>query len=412
MTIRITKVLAIVAVAALAACGRGADDSPARGEAGHATVEKGPHGGRLLRDGDFALEVTIYEAGVPPQYRLYAYNGGKPIAPGSVMAGITLTRLGGKVDRFSFRPEQDYLVGDGVVAEPHSFDVAVTVSHGGKRHQWKYESYEGRTVIAAAAAAQAGVKTERAGPASIPTTVDVLGRLAFAPGAEASVKARFPGKILSMARNVGDTVRAGETLARVESNESLQVYAVTAPIGGVVVERSGSPGDVAGDGALYKIGDPGRLVADFHVFDKDMGRVRPGQDVDVTPMSGGEAVRSRIETFVPVKQVTSQTVVARARLPEAPAGWMPGMSVKGQAIVEEAAVPLAVRTSALQRFRDFDVVFAKVGDTYEVRMLELGRRAGGWAEVLAGLDPGAEYVTENSFLIKADIEKSGASHDH
>ncbi len=33
-------------------------------------------------------------------------------------------------------------------------------------------------------------------------------------------------------------------------------------------------------------------------------------------------------------------------------------------------------------------------------------------EVLGGLEPGTEYVTGNSYLIKADIEKSGASHDH
>jgi cobalt-zinc-cadmium efflux system membrane fusion protein len=58
------------------------------------------------------------------------------------------------------------------------------------------------------------------------------------------------------------------------------------------------------------------------------------------------------------------------------------------------------------------VVFAKVGDTYEVRMLELGQRDGEWAEVLGGLKPGTTYVTEQSHLIRADIEKSGASHDH
>jgi len=73
---------------------------------------------------------------------------------------------------------------------------------------------------------------------------------------------------------------------------------------------------------------------------------------------------------------------------------------------------LAVRTKALQRFRDFTVVFAKVGDTYEVRMLELGRRTPEWTEVLGGLEPGTEYVTDGAFLIRADIDKSGASHDH
>jgi cobalt-zinc-cadmium efflux system membrane fusion protein len=47
-----------------------------------------------------------------------------------------------------------------------------------------------------------------------------------------------------------------------------------------------------------------------------------------------------------------------------------------------------------------------------VRMLELGRMDETHAEVLGGLRAGAQYVARNSYLIKADIEKSGASHDH
>ncbi len=66
----------------------------------------------------------------------------------------------------------------------------------------------------------------------------------------------------------------------------------------------------------------------------------------------------------------------------------------------------------MQAFRDFTVVYARIGDEYEVRMLELGRQDATWAEVLGGLDAGTSYVTENSYVIKADIEKSGASHDH
>ncbi len=44
--------------------------------------------------------------------------------------------------------------------------------------------------------------------------------------------------------------------------------------------------------------------------------------------------------------------------------------------------------------------------------LELGRQDETWVEVLSGLKPGVQYVAENSYLIKADIEKSGASHEH
>ena len=98
--------------------------------------------------------------------------------------------------------------------------------------------------------------------------------------------------------------------------------------------------------------------------------------------------------------------------PNADANFRPGQFVRASITVDEYDVPLAVRPSALQKFRDFDVVFARVGDDYEVRMLELGRSDAQYVEVLAGLRPGEVYVTENSYLIKADIEKSGASHDH
>jgi cobalt-zinc-cadmium efflux system membrane fusion protein len=89
-----------------------------------------------------------------------------------------------------------------------------------------------------------------------------------------------------------------------------------------------------------------------------------------------------------------------------------GATVTGRIQVDEYDVPLAVKRAGLQAFRDFTVVYAQVGDEYEVRMLELGREAGEWVEILGGLEPGTRYVTENSYVIKADVEKSGASHDH
>ena len=71
-----------------------------------------------------------------------------------------------------------------------------------------------------------------------------------------------------------------------------------------------------------------------------------------------------------------------------------------------------VPLSALQKFRDWDVVFIRSGDEYEFRPLTLGQRDAKNIEVLQGLKVGDEIVTEQSYLVKADIEKSGASHDH
>ena len=80
--------------------------------------------------------------------------------------------------------------------------------------------------------------------------------------------------------------------------------------------------------------------------------------------------------------------------------------VQGQAVVQR--VPVA----ALQTFRDWTVVFVRVGETYEIRPIELGKRDAERVEVLSGLKAGDQVVVEQSYLVKADIEKSGASHDH
>jgi len=42
----------------------------------------------------------------------------------------------------------------------------------------------------------------------------------------------------------------------------------------------------------------------------------------------------------------------------------------------------------------------------------LGERDDLYAEVLSGLTAGEIYVSQNSFLIKADLQKSGAGHEH
>lgn len=375
--------------------------------------ERGPHRGRMLRDGDFAVEITIFEDGVPPEFHVYAYKGDKPVPPADVQLQVTLTRLGGETSLFSFTPAGDYLKGDGVVTEPHSFDVSVTATYDGRQHQWTYQSYEGRTTIEQAEADAAGVKVEPAGPARIDDIVLLPGRVELQPQGKAEVRAWYPGRIMAMTKVIGQQVRKGETVATVTSSESLQAYAIPAPITGVVMERLANVGDVAGDSPLYIIADATKVHAEFYVYPRDAERLRAGQPVVIRNLQGDHAVRADIEAILPTADMLTQTVVAHVDLPN-PDGrmWRPGQAVNGEVAVSAIDVPLAVRTRALQRFRDFTVVFARVGETYEVRMLEIGRQSPEWTEVLSGIAPGEVYVTDNAFLIRADIEKSGASHDH
>lgn len=409
-------VLLLLCSALLAACGDTPGEPIGKGESNPATAapdfERGPHNGRLLRDGDFALEVTIFESGVPPQFRLYAYRDDKPLSPSEVQPTIELTRLGGKRDHFTFSPENDALVGSGTVVEPHSFDVVVTAVEGDRQHRWEYASYEGRTTIPAAVAESAGIRTDTAGPATIRTRISMMGSVTVDENRLARVRARFPGAVREVRVGPGETVKRDQVLAMVEGNESMRSYPVTAPIGGVVTARNTNVGDVAGDAPLFEIADLSQVWVDLHAFGHDMSQLKPGQPVTLTSTVGEGTAEATIERILPVAAAGSQSAIARVRLPNPQGYWRPGLAVSAEVTVAEHPVPLAVRVAGLQRFRDFTVVFAQVGETYEVRMLELDKRDAEHAEVLGGIDPGAPYVTEQSFLIRADIEKSGASHDH
>jgi len=71
-----------------------------------------------------------------------------------------------------------------------------------------------------------------------------------------------------------------------------------------------------------------------------------------------------------------------------------------------------VPLSALQTLEGKDVVFVRSGDTYTARPVRLGARDAGKVEVLEGLTPGEQVVVEQSYVVKADIGKAGASHEH
>jgi membrane fusion protein, heavy metal efflux system len=414
------NILGVACVAALLAVGACGKTEPPKAEGEHgaraAEFERGPHRGRLLRDGDFALELQIFEDGVPPEYHVYLFRDDKPLPPDAATVTVELSRLGGKVDRFTFAPKGDYLLGGGTVVEPHSFSVVVTASEGGKEHRWAFDSFEGRTSIAASIADQAGIKTETAGPATIADTLTLNGRIV--PNAERvrEVSARFPGPIRSVAKSIGDRVAAGDTLATVESNDSLQTYAVKAPIGGVVIERHANPGETAGSEPLFVVADYRELWAELALFPRDLARLKAGQAVRIEAVEGELSAEGRIVRIAPAEGgahgAPSTVYTARVVVSNADARWAPGLFVRGLVRISQTKVPLAVKRSGLQAFRDFTVAFEQVGETYEVRMLELGRQDETWIEVLGGIEAGAKYVAENSYLIKADIEKSGASHDH
>jgi membrane fusion protein, heavy metal efflux system len=371
---------------------------------------RGPNNGRLLRDGDFQVELAIFETGVPPEFRAWMTAAGQPVAPDAVDLRVILTRLGSE-DVIEFRPEGPFLRSTSGVHEPHSFSAAVEASYEGRSHRWTFDSFEGRTHIDAEVAAAFGIQTEVAGPAILEETVMLYGQIVPDTERVRQISARFDGAIQSVAVTLGQTVERGQLLAVTESNESLQTNRITTPIAGVVTERAANAGEQTAGRRLFTIVDTSSVWADLAVFPADRARIRPGARVAIRAVGDGEPVEATIAQLNVISGA-NQAVTARAVVDNAAGTLLPGTFVTAEVAVAKHDVPLAVKRIGLQPFRDFTVVYAQYGADYEVRMLELGRQFGDWAEVLGGLVPGTRYVTEGSYVLKADVEKSGASHDH
>ena len=378
-------------------------------------IIKGPNGGRLLKEGDFALEVQIFEDGVPPEFRLHPTLGGKPVPLTEVQATMALRRVnglpGGITDQHVFGPKGSYLLSPLEVYEPHSFDVQVRARYANKDYRWDYRSPEGEANIVSDMAKAAGMKVATVNEGLLHQRLSLYGAIHTNPEGLRKVTARFPGPVKSVSAKVGDTVRKGQTLATIESNESLQVYAVTAPIAGTLTARNTNPGEAAGSETLFEIADFSSVRAELNVFPRDRGQLKLGQSVQITAADGAAKGEGTISFVAPVGSA-NQALSARVVLDNTDGVWTPGQFISAEVTVGSAAAALVVPLPALQTFRDWDVVFVNEGERYQAQPVRLGQRDGERVEVLGGLKPGARIVVENSYLVKADIEKSGASHDH
>jgi membrane fusion protein, heavy metal efflux system len=225
------------------------------------------------------------------------------------------------------------------------------------------------------------------------------------------VRARFVGLVREVYVNTGDVVSKGQVLASVESNDSLRSYTVSAPIAGTVMARMTNVGDVAGTEPLFEISDTTHVLVEIRAFGRDAQLLAPGADVVVNDRLSDARFGAKIARVLPKLDPLTRATIALAQLAPS-ASLRPGTAVSVEVGMAKKAAVLSVDVRAIQRFRDWDVVFIQVGEEYEIRPLELGQRDSRFAEVLSGINAGDRYVVEQSFLVKADIEKSGASHDH
>ena len=442
---------------------------------------KGPHGGKLFTDGDYAVEVTIFEQNQPPQFRLYTYVNNKPLAPKESIVMLKLSRLGRAGELFKFKPENDYLTSTITVTEPHSFKVTIDAIYASKTHEFSYNQIEARVTLTNEQLKHNAIEVLTAAPAIIQTNLRLIGEIKLNADNAVQVLPRLGGVVESVAVNVGDTVKKGQTLAVISSlgvaenrgdlsaaqqrlnlakttlirEETLwrekisaeqdylaakndvqlaQIeltrqqqklasmginggngtrYALKAPIAGTVTRKQIALGQVVdATQMVYEVANLRSVWVDVSIPSKDLGLVKTGQKVTVRAAAFEQSAVGVITYIAPLLAEQSRTATARVVLANEKSSWLTGLPVNIDLVADEVNVPLAVSVEAIQSLQYGDVVFGRYGDVFEARPVELGRRDSKYVEVLSGLNEGEQYAAGNSFVVKAELGKAGASHDH
>ncbi|MBC2603683.1 efflux RND transporter periplasmic adaptor subunit [Puniceicoccus vermicola] len=230
----------------------------------------------------------------------------------------------------------------------------------------------------------------------------------------AYVTPKYAGTIQSISVRLADEVKKGQVLARLESADTLVPFDVKAPMDGVIVEYSLTPGQTVGSGVtLFTVADLSTVWADFRVYQRYLGEVRKGLSVKVQGDHKGADFDGEIAYVAPTVDEHTRTGLARVVVNNEKGVWMPGEFVKGQVEVAEVKVDLMVPRSAVLTMEEGTVVFVRGEEGFEPRPVQLGRSDSESWEVLSGLQDGDTIVVDNAISLKAEMGKgSFGGHHH
>lgn len=277
-----------------------------------------------------------------------------------------------------------------------------------------HEHTDNQASIPAALASQAGIRTQTATSGVLQQQVLLFGRLKPYPQHISHIRARFPGLIRQVNVQIGESIKTGMVIARIEANDSLRVYDITSPIDGVVIDRHANAGEFTGEDILFTLANYDQLELDLSIFARDSQRIRIGQDVAIFKSDSrtGPVIAQGNITYITAGDGDTPTVTAHVPLDNTEQQLMAGALVEALVTVAQDEVAVLIEKRAVQRHDGQAVVFVQEGNNYTARAVILGRSNAQSVEVLSGLQAGEDYVVDNSFLVKADLEKSGAAHVH
>lgn len=197
-------------------------------------------------------------------------------------------------------------------------------------------------------------------------------------------------------------------------NESdLRLYQIRSPIDGTVIMRHITKGEfIENSKTIYEVADLRTVWVEIGIYPKDLYRVKEGQMVEVIIPLENKGSFAKLIYVSPMIADETITAKAVAELDNRQGIWRPGAFVKVNIATEKNSLPLVIPNEAIQNSKGNDFVFVVTPEGFEKRFVKLGQKDHENAEVISGLSPGEQYVVNKTFLLKAELEKSSAEHEH
>lgn len=252
------------------------------------------------------------------------------------------------------------------------------------------------------------IVTASAASGTLSLTTRTFGRIVHDPASLSHIRARFDGVVKRIMVNIGDKVEKGDTLAIIESNESLNQYSITSPMYGKIIARHANDGELTNGQVLLSVANYSRAIAQLAIFPKQ--RTRIAADMEVTLRLEELQQQSSIShiTSSPDDKPYS---IAFVNVDNGSGYWPLGAMVEGYIQIGFQEVNLALPKSSIQELDGQTIVFVKEGERFYPRQVKLGNTDNRLVEIVKGVQIGQQVVVENSYLLKADLLKMEAGDD-
>jgi cobalt-zinc-cadmium efflux system membrane fusion protein len=272
---------------------------------------------------------------------------------------------------------------------------------------------EALVLLTAAEIEEFDLRVAPAGTATVDRRIELPGVVRANGDRLAHIVPRFAGIVTEVRKRIGDTVKNGETLAVIESSQSLSPYALKTLLDGVIIEKHVTRGEaVTPNSQAFVVADLRTVWIDLSVYQRDLTRIKQGQPARIIAGHGLSESVGVVSYVTPVVDESTRTATARIVLDNPEGFWRPGMFATAEVTVEQAEVEIAVPTSSLHSLGDETVVFVEDSEGFRPRPVIVGRRDLQWAEIREGLASGERVVVHGGLTVKSELLRSDFGDEH